>query len=266
MLNADVTVDRRDFPVRVALRVADGERVALFGPSGAGKTTVLEAIAGLVPLRAGRVEVAGRHARVQRRARDRPCRPGGAESGLLRQDPGLFPHLTVRDNLLYARSARGARTGLARRALGIDGLLGEMPARLSGGQRHRVALGRLLLAHCDVLLLDEPFASLDATLRRALTALVAASRRSGPSRRSSLPTSSRTRRRSPTSLRSSTGGRCCTRAPLTRWSCAPPPGGSPSSSATSASSRSPGKHAGGMVAGVHPDRVIPASTPNAGWP
>ena len=172
MLNADVTVERRDFPVRVALQVADGERVALFGPSGAGKTTVLEAIAGLIPLGAGRVEVAGRLL-ASSAAPAISVPPWRRRVGLLRQDPGLFPHLTVRDNLLYARSARKEELGSLALALGIDGLLGEMPVRLSGGQRHRVALGRLLLAHCDVLLLDEPFASLDAALRRALTALVA---------------------------------------------------------------------------------------------
>lgn len=172
MLNADVRVDRRDFPVRVALEVADGERVALFGPSGAGKTTVLEAIAGLVPLRAGRVEVAGRLLESSA-GPVTSVPPWRRRVGLLRQDPGLFPHLTVRDNLLYARSARKGELASLAAALGIEGLLAEMPARLSGGQRHRVALGRLLLAHCDVLLLDEPFASLDAALRRALTALVA---------------------------------------------------------------------------------------------
>ena len=187
MLNADVEVDRRDFTVRATLSVADGERVALFGPSGAGKTTVLEAVAGLVGLHRGLVELGGR---VLTAAGPRAGRhtagagqvavpPWRRRVGLLRQDPGLFPHLSVQANLTYAKSPRssGARPTAADLAaiaaqLGIEGLLPAMPARLSGGQQHRVALGRLLLAHCDALLLDEPFASLDAALRRTLTALV----------------------------------------------------------------------------------------------
>ena len=168
MLSVDVEVDRRDFTVRAALRVAEGERVALFGPSGAGKTTVLEAIAGLVTPGNGRVELNGRALF----AEGRNVPPWQRRVGLLRQDPGLFPHLSVRANLLYARSAREAELAAIAADLDIAGLLPAMPARLSGGQRHRVALGRLLLAHCDALLLDEPFASLDAALRRSLTALV----------------------------------------------------------------------------------------------
>jgi ABC-type sugar transport system ATPase subunit len=145
--------------------------VALFGPSGAGKTTVLETIAGLVWPRRGLVEL-GDRVLTSTGSPAVEVPPWQRRVGLLRQDPGLFPHLPVRANLLYARSAAGGELEEIARDLGIDGLLSAMPARLSGGQRHRVALGRLLLAHCDALLLDEPFASLDAALRRALTALV----------------------------------------------------------------------------------------------
>jgi molybdate transport system ATP-binding protein len=171
VLTADVEVDRRDFTVRAALSVADGERVALFGPSGAGKTTVLESIAGLVAPRRGLIELGGR-VLTSTASPAVAVPPWQRRVGLLRQDPGLFPHLPVRANLLYARSADRAQVDAIARDLGIDGLLSAMPARLSGGQQHRVALGRLLLAHCGALLLDEPFASLDAALRRALTALV----------------------------------------------------------------------------------------------
>jgi len=169
VLSVDVEVDRREFTVRAALEVADGERVALFGPSGAGKTTVLEAIAGLVTLR-GHVSLSDRVLTSTSEHVDVP--PWRRRVGLLRQDPGLFPHLSVRANLLYARSAREDELAELAAQLDIAALLSAMPARLSGGQRHRVALGRLLLAHCDALLLDEPFASLDAALRRSLTALV----------------------------------------------------------------------------------------------
>lgn len=173
MLNADVEVDRRDFTVRVAFAVAPGERLALFGPSGAGKTTILEVIAGLVPPRRGTVQLNGRTLT----RTDRPrCAvpPWRRQVGLLRQDPALFPHLSVRQNLTYAPGAagRGGEIGQIASRLGISGLLGDRPARLSGGQAHRVALGRLLLAHCHALLLDEPYTGLDALLRRDLTDLV----------------------------------------------------------------------------------------------
>lgn len=194
MLRADVEVDRREFTVRAAIAVAPGERLALFGPSGAGKSTVLETIAGLVTPRAGTIELAGRI--LTRTSKPRlHVPPWQRRVGLLRQDPGLFPHMSVRDNLGYARSAKanaqgnavgagpatvgpngfgGAGGELAQLAdaLGIGDLLAAMPARLSGGQQHRAALARLLLAHCDALLLDEPYSGLDGALRRTLTALV----------------------------------------------------------------------------------------------
>src|ERR1700729_2049283 len=173
VLDADVEVDRREFTVRASITVAPGERLALFGPSGAGKTTLLETIAGLVQPAGGTIELAGRI--LTRTDAPKVAVPAWQRGvGLLRQDPGLFPHLSVRDNLGYACSASRSEAELPSlaAALGIAGLLSAMPARLSGGQAHRVALGRLLLARCDTLLLDEPFTGLDASLRRSLTNLV----------------------------------------------------------------------------------------------
>jgi molybdate transport system ATP-binding protein len=173
VLKADVEVDRRDFTVHAAIEVAPGERLALFGPSGAGKTTLLETIAGLVQPRSGLVELAGRT--LTRTSTPRVAVPPWQRRvGLLRQDPGLFPHLSVRGNLAYARTADAGGNELSElaEALGISDLLTAMPARLSGGQQHRAALARLLLARCDALLLDEPYSGLDAALRRTLTGLV----------------------------------------------------------------------------------------------
>lgn len=175
MLDVDITVDRRGLTVAARLRVGDGERLALFGPSGAGKTTILEVVAGLVTPARGAVVVDGRtltDARPGRRCRSVP--PWRRRVGLLRQNPALFPHLTVRRNICYAPGAAARTSELAEttRRLGVDGLLDARPAALSGGQAHRVALARLLLAHCDALLLDEPYAGLDPASRRRLTALL----------------------------------------------------------------------------------------------
>jgi len=175
VLSAAVEVDRRDFLVCAELAVAPGERLALFGPSGAGKTTILETIAGLVRPRRAQITLGGRVLTSTGPPRaDVP--PWRRRVGLLRQDPGLFPHLSVRANLAYGPGAdgHGPELGALAARLGIEGLLDAMPARLSGGQQHRVALGRLLLARCDALLLDEPYAGLDASLRRGLTDLVRA--------------------------------------------------------------------------------------------
>ena len=170
MLDVDIEVDRREFTVAARFRVGPGERLALFGTSGAGKTTVLEVIAGLLSPRRGHVAVAGR---TLTRTEPSPVAVPvwRRRVGLLRQDPALFPHLTVRENLMYAPGAGSRAAELADLAarLGLDGLLDARPAALSGGQAHRAALARLLLAHCDALLLDEPYTGLDAASRRQLT-------------------------------------------------------------------------------------------------
>ena len=276
MLSVDAAADRRDFTVRAAFDVADGERVALFGPSGAGKTTVLEVIAGLVAPARGRVELGGRvltstGTSAGTAAPAVAVPPWLRRVGLLRQDPGLFPHLTVRANLTYARSARsdpGGELAEIATSLGIDGLLAAMPARLSGGQRHRVALGRLLLAHCDALLFDEPFASLDAALRRSLTALVKdlSSQRSVPAvlvthqlsdaqafadRLLVMDRGAILQAGAPDEVVLRPGSRRV--AELVGYLGFVPVGGAGDSA------RGPG-----VVAGVHPDRVLPGAEPDRG--
>ena len=178
MLEADVELDRREFRLAAAFTVAAGQRLALFGPSGAGKTTILEVVAGLLEPASGTRD-AGRPGADPDRAPRRQVPPWQRRVGLLRQDPALFPHLSVRQNLAYAARARPGPaaagpdeiTRIAER-LGLGGLLDDRPARLSGGQAHRVALGRLLASRCDALLLDEPYTGLDASLRRDLSDLV----------------------------------------------------------------------------------------------
>lgn len=137
---------------------------ALFGRSGAGKTTVVKAIAGLMVCHEARVVLGGRvldegalHLAAHRR-----------RIGFVFQEPRLFPHLMVRQNLTYGRLFQ-RRPGLAFDEvvdlLGIAPLLGRRPAKLSGGEKARVAIGRALLSAPDLLLLDEPLAALDEGLK-----------------------------------------------------------------------------------------------------
>jgi len=144
------------FTVDVALEAPGGVTV-LFGPSGAGKTTVLRAVAGLLRPEAGRIAVGGRV--LFDAAAGVNLRPEARRVGYVFQDARLFPHLTVARNLRYGGARDEARVI---EMLGLGPLLGRRPAGLSGGERQRVALGRALMRGPDVLLMDEPLASLDA--------------------------------------------------------------------------------------------------------
>ena len=180
MLEVDLRVARRMFDVAAAFSVSDGERLALFGPSGSGKTTILEAIAGLVAVAQGRILLGGRELTVVAQAQRRVGRSQSSqlplwarEVALLRQDPGLFPHLSVWDNLTYAvRHRDDGEVDRLVEILQLQGLLSASPRRISGGQAQRVALGRALMSRHRALLLDEPYRGLDAPLRRELTQLV----------------------------------------------------------------------------------------------
>jgi ABC-type sulfate/molybdate transport systems ATPase subunit len=158
-LDLDFALGLRSFTLDVALSVA-AETVALVGPSGAGKTSVLAVIAGLRRPDRGRV-AAGDVAWVDRDAGvDLP--PERRRVGLVPQDYALFPHMTVAQNVEFAG---GGRTDELLGRLRIAHLAGERPAQLSGGERQRVALARALARDPAVLLLDEPLAALDAHTR-----------------------------------------------------------------------------------------------------
>jgi iron(III) transport system ATP-binding protein len=150
----------------VDLEVGAGEIVCLLGPSGDGKTTLLRLAAGLEPLQAGQIDIAGRP--VARPGREVP--PEARNVGLVFQDYALFPHLTVLDNVSFGlrhapRAERQARALEALSRVGMEGHAAAWPHTLSGGQQQRVALARALAPRPAVLLLDEAFASLDARLR-----------------------------------------------------------------------------------------------------
>lgn len=158
-LRADVTVGLRSFALSLALEVGR-ETIALVGPSGAGKTTVLRAIAGLRDPHAGRVAL-GDEVWFDAGA-GTALAPEERSVGLVFQDFALFPHLTVRRNVEFGGRARAAE--LLER-FGVAHLAGARPATISGGERQRVALARALARDPAVLLLDEPLSALDAQTR-----------------------------------------------------------------------------------------------------
>jgi molybdate transport system ATP-binding protein len=143
----------------------DARITALFGRSGAGKTTLVDMIAGLRRPDRGRIVVDGRVLFDSEQRIDLPARR--RRVGYVFQEGRLFPHLTVERNLLYGHAlAREAERFVSLEhiveLLGLDGLLDRRPGDLSGGEKQRVAIGRALLAGPRVLLMDEPLASLDA--------------------------------------------------------------------------------------------------------
>jgi ABC-type sulfate/molybdate transport systems ATPase subunit len=157
----------RSFRLDVALEVGH-EPVALVGPSGAGKTTVLRALSGLLTPEHGRVALGGdvwldSALRIRLRPEERPV-------GFVFQDYALFPHLTVRQNVAYA--GRGDIEPLLGR-LGLTALGDERPDQISGGERQRVAVARALAARPALLVADEPTARLDEENARAVGALFA---------------------------------------------------------------------------------------------
>jgi molybdate transport system ATP-binding protein len=162
MIEVDVTHRLGSFTLGAKF-AADGRFIALFGNSGSGKTSLINVIAGLSRPERARVAVDGTVLADTARGLFLP--PHLRKLGMVFQEGLLFPHLSVRQNLLYGAWFAGVKNGgsLARVAglLGIEHLLNRHPDRLSGGEKQRVAIGRALLASPALLLMDEPLASLD---------------------------------------------------------------------------------------------------------
>ena len=169
MLSLDLKLRRGSFERHV--RIEDAARViALSGHSGAGKTSVLHAIAGLVKPLSGHIEINGR--RLFDSGRRIDVAPHRRHVGYVFQDTRLFPHLDVRGNLQYGRRTGDAANAFGFDAvvalLGIEPLLDRRTVNLSGGEAQRIALGRALLSQPALLLLDEPLSMLDQARREEL--------------------------------------------------------------------------------------------------
>ena len=173
-----VTLQAGEFRIEdLGLSVPGGEYAVLMGSTGCGKTTLLEALCGLLPITSGRVTIDGvdvTHAR-----------PADRGLGYVPQDGALFPTHTVAEHLAFGPRFQGwsreriaARVPVLARALGVESLLERRPRGLSGGERQRVALGRALASEPAVLLLDEPLSAVDEDTREGLCTLLASLRSS----------------------------------------------------------------------------------------
>jgi molybdate transport system ATP-binding protein len=172
--DVDIAIRRGERLIRLAFQAPDG-LTALFGPSGTGKTSVLDALAGLIRPEEGRLAVAGEV--LFDKAAGIDVAPERRACGYVFQDSRLFPHRSVSQNLLYGwHLARDDRRWMepaeAIAFLGIAHLMERRPRTLSGGEAQRIAIGRALLSGPRFLLMDEPLASLDAARREEIMRVI----------------------------------------------------------------------------------------------
>lgn len=170
MLEAEFTTKRGQFTIKIQLEV-DQEILVLWGPSGAGKTTILQSLAGLLKPAAGFIKLNGHTLFSSSEGINLP--PRSRKIGYVFQDYALFPHMTVRQNVCYGIKSGGKKRKKLDplellQSFGIGYLVDRFPAQISGGEKQRVALARALAAQPELLLLDEPLSALDKDTRSTL--------------------------------------------------------------------------------------------------
>ena len=176
MLKVDLEKRLGELTIKAGLKLEGEGILALFGPSGAGKTSIINMIAGLMSPDQGLISIAG--ARVFDSQNRVNVPPFKRRIGYIFQEDRLFPHLSVAGNLNYGRKrllSRKRSVGFedAVRVLGIEHLLKRRPHNLSGGEKQRVAIGRALLTNPRLLLMDEPLNSVDESRKQDILGLIA---------------------------------------------------------------------------------------------
>lgn len=167
--NVSIRYDQLEVVSGVDFALHEGEIGCLLGPSGCGKTSLLRAIAGFEPIATGQIFL--RHRQVSRPGKTLP--PEQRRVGMVFQDFALFPHLSVSENITFglhrqSRQQRQQRLEALLELIGLQAAADAYPHQLSGGQQQRVALARAMAPQPDILLLDEPFSSMDSDLREQL--------------------------------------------------------------------------------------------------
>ncbi|MBN2462200.1 MAG: ATP-binding cassette domain-containing protein, partial [Dehalococcoidia bacterium] len=164
----NLCVDLGEFVLKdITLDIEGGEYFIILGPTGAGKTVLLESIAGLYPIKSGEIWLRGKEVT--------GVEPEKRRISIVYQDHVLFPHLSVKDNLLFGLRMHNAdaddqknRLDWVAELLGISNLLHRRPDTLSGGEKQKVALGRAIVTQPELLLVDEPLSALDPETRESV--------------------------------------------------------------------------------------------------
>ena len=168
----NLSIDLGEFHLRdISLHIHDGEYMVLLGPTGAGKTVLVECIVGIHRPDAGRILIDGRDAT--------RLYPEERNVGFVPQDYALFPNMTVAENIAYGLKARrlpkaeiAERAERMMRLLEVEHLRARLPLNLSGGEKQRVALARTIVPEPEIMLMDEPLSSLDTVLKSEIQDMI----------------------------------------------------------------------------------------------